>query len=341
MRRNAPKLLITSILLAAAFLGTTSAKANKLELTPANFIECNTDGVDCRAHNVAWERFMSEYSFGISPKLLAPSSTLGYSGFYLGIEASIATIPSSGAKVFMPASKNYEDARWRIGTGEYNQEPPAMLFPTIHVRKGLPWSLEVGSSISYLAQSELVALGGEVKWAPFEGYRKGFRGVLPDIAARGTVNRILGESDVDMTILGVDGSIGVPFGIGGMIALEPYAGYQYTWTFIRTEPMMIRTYDANYNVSAFHESEADSYDVSESGLTGPDLGRHKIYFGLNFRYEILSITMDWTWGLPMDWTTKEGFDSNGNMLSDGAEFNDAKVHVDTQFSFAFGAGLQF
>jgi len=336
MRRLPTKLIPLIAICAALLLQASPSAANKLDLTVARFIECTADGSDCRAHNDAYERFLAEYAFGIAPKLMSPASTLGYSGFYLGVEASLMTLPKSGRDEFRSAAGNYQAARWRLGTGEYNALPPAMLFPTVHVRKGLPWSMEVGSSISYLAQSELVALGGEVKWSPFEGYRTGFRGALPDVAVKGAVNRVIGQTDLDMTIIGVDGSISYPFGIGGMISLEPYAGYQFLLTIVRTEPMLIRTGEGTSNI-VFHQSEANSWDVTEANLTGPDLMRHKIFFGLVFRYELLAITMDWAFGLPQDWKTEmyTGFPISGT------NFDTVNVHVDTQFAFSFGTALQF
>jgi hypothetical protein len=335
MRRLPTKLLIAIAVIYMALAGQT-VKANKLDINTGRFIQCTPDGSSCIAHNVAWERFMAEYAMGVSPKILAPASTLGYSGFYLGIETSIMTIPKNAQ--YLEGSnydaQAYEDARWRIGTGPFDSKPPAMFFPSVHVRKGLPWSFEVGSSISYLAQSELVALGGEIKWALFEGYRHKFRGAMPDIAARGTVNRIIGQTDVDLTIVGVDGSISYPFGIGGMIALEPYFGFQYLWTIVRVEPVLYKT----ESTGTLHPSVGGSYDVPSAGLSGPNLSRGKIFFGLGFDYELLHIAFDFAWGLPKKWTT-ETYDDVNNTTS--FDWQERDVEVDTQFVFSFGAGMKF
>ncbi|MBN2716404.1 MAG: hypothetical protein JXX14_11155 [Deltaproteobacteria bacterium] len=330
------KLLFTVTMSVLSALAGRQASANDLDLSVVRFIECNAPsgstpgGVDCLAHNDAYERFLAEYSFGISPKLMAPASTLGYSGFYLGIEASVAGIPDGSTAKFDAASPNYEDSRWRIGTAKYGAKPPKMYYPTIHVRKGLPWSFELGSSIGYLGHSELITLGGEVKWSLFEGYSKGVLGVLPDLAVRGTVNRVIGQSDVDMTLVGVDGSISRPFGIAGVMSIEPYAGYQLMWTIVRTEPMAL------FNPGgALVQPEANRYDPSEANLSGPNLMRHKIFGGFVYRYEFLAITMDWTIGLPASWTT----DQYTSFPLTTTEKVDVKTK--TQVAYSLGVGLQF
>lgn len=334
MRRPSTKLLLSAVVLAGMTVFAGSSFANKLDLTVGRFIQCLPDGTNCMAHNAAYEQFMAEYSFGVSPKLQSSASTLGYLGFYLGLESSITGVPSDGTAMFngvVGAGSNFEEARWRVGTANGSEgSPPSMFFPTIHVRKGLPGSMELGSSIGYLAQSELVALGGEVKWSLFEGYRKKFLGALPDFAVRGTVNRIIGQTDVDMTLVGADGSISYPIGIGGMISIEPYAGYQLMWTIIRTEPVAL--FDATNQLV---QSSANSWDASEANMTGPNLMRHKIFGGVVFRYELLTLTTDWTVGLPANWTTQQFADLTL------ASVETVDVKVGTQVSFSFGVGVQF
>ena len=330
MRRLSAKLLFAATLLSLGALVGRTVAANDLDLSVARFIQCSSDGVDCRAHNDAYELFLSEYSFGISPKLMAPASTLGYSGFYLGLEASLVTVPDGSTEAFNSAHRDYKDSRWRIGTAKYTDTPPKMYYPTIHVRKGLPWSFEVGSSIGYLGHSELITLGGEVKWSLFEGYSEGVLGALPDVAVRGTINRVIGESDVDMTLVGVDGSISKPFGIAGIMSLEPYAGYQLMWTIVRTEPMAL--FDNQGNL---RQPEANVYDPAEANLSGPNLKRHKVFWGFVYRWEYLTVTMDWTLGLPSSWTTRQytSFPLD--------EMQPKTVKVKTQLLYSLGVGVQF
>jgi hypothetical protein len=327
MRRTAAALLIGLGLAAALTTAPGAASANKLDLAVGRFITC-TDFGYCSADMANYERFMAEYFFAFSPKLLAPADTLGYSGFYMGLESTAITIPDWNAT-------SVRTDPWYYGTGPDNDKPDAMFVPAIHVRKGLPWSFELGGSINYLAQSETVGIGGEVKWSLFEGYLHGFRGVLPNLAARGSVVRIIGTTDLDITIVGVDGSISRPFAIGGQVTLTPYGGFQYIWTMIRTEPITWR--DAQ---DQFHPMDAQYWDTTM--LSGPNLGRMKLFLGLRFKYELLAIVLEGGWGLADEWATalvKPGTNAPEGMV---AAYNDQRnTKVGHQFQFNSGIGLDF
>lgn len=323
MRRIAIKPLLAVV--AAAITATLggNAAAHKLDLSMAGFIKCPPndtgnpafEGAGCYADVPAFEQFMMEYSFGLAPKILAPAKTLGYSGFYMGLEGTLTPRPSG------------DDAkdRWNAGLTS-NDYPDVMFVPAVHIRKGLPWSLEVGSTLNYLAESELVGLGGEVKWAPFEGYRHGFRGALPDVAVRGSIMRILGESDVDMSLVSVDGSISYDFGIGGMVMLSPFAGFQYFWSIVRVEPLLYRDENKSFHPAT---TENDIPKWQTTGLSGPNLGRAKIFGGLKFGYEMLSITIELDWGLPKAWDVDLG---SGKSV---------EAEVRHQISIAGGMGIDF
>jgi hypothetical protein len=177
--------------------------------------------------------------------------------------------------------------------------------PGVHIRKGFPhffgqpWSIELGSTVSYLALSELVTLGGEIKVSFFEGYHSGWRGALPDIAARGSIVRVVGESDADITIVAVDGTASYSFGLAGTVNLTPYAGYQLTISVIHMEPMLYydgRQYHSQNTVNGVNYWET-------TALGNPNLFRHHAFFGLRVGYELLAYTVELEWGLPREWDT--------------------------------------
>ena len=290
MRQTPIKTVLGAVTLAVVVSIAAPAVAGKLDLTLSPFANCNAQG-RCNHDRANYETFLAEYAFGLVPKKLAPAETLGYSGFYMGIEGSWSVRPTGTAA---------ED-RWEMGTS--SDEVQALMFnPAIHIRKGLPFSFEVGSTVSYLALSENVTLGGEIKWAPFEGFRSGWKAALPDIAARGSVVRVIGEDDADMTIVGIDASISYAFGVGGMITLTPYAGYQFYWTIVNLEPLVYRRGDEYHP-----ETEIDGVPRwNASDLGNPKLKRSSTFFGLRLGYELLAFTVELGWALPNSWDTAEG-----------------------------------
>jgi hypothetical protein len=312
--RQTPTTKIPGILLAAcAITVAVPVFAGKLDLTLPGFANCDATG-SCSLLYDDYETFLSEYAFGIAPKKLAPAETLGFSGFYMGFEASVAVRPTGSAA----------EERWDLGTP--TDEVQAVMFnPGIHIRKGLPFSFELGSTVNYLVLSRLVTLGGEIKWAPFEGYRTGWRAFLPDIAVRGSLVRVIGETDVDMTVVGVDGSVSYAFGVGGMLTLTPYAGYQFTWTVINLEPMTYK------DSSGYHSATADS-STGEPLWNADDLGnpllkRSNLFFGLRIGYEVLAYTIEVDWGLPHSWKTEGD--------------SDVSAEVGHQIQISTGIGVDF
>ncbi len=332
MRRSATSFLLGLSVAAIILTAVGNVSAGKMDLSIARFITCDGTGQQCVADIASYERFMAEYAFGVSPKILAPAETLGYSGFYLGLEGSLTPIPDAGTK---------QGGYWDKGTSPVGEWPSVMFVPALHIRKGLPWSFEIGSSLNYLAQSELVGLGGEVKWSLFEGYKKGFRGAMPDIAARGSVVRILGEPDVDMTIIGIDGSISYNFGLGGMLSLTPYVGFQYLWTLIRTEPLVYREELPN-DEAEYHPPDGQLWDTT--GLPGPNLERMKLFLGFVLKYELLVITLEVDWGLAQEWNTAVYDDPQyyGGVYSDrGPNPAQLRTEVGHQIQINGGVGMQF
>ena len=307
--RQTPTTTILGIVLAACVMTVTGpAQAGKLDLSLSDFADCDSDG-HCDLMYADYETFLAEYTFGIAPKKMAPAETLGFSGFYMGLEGSISVRPTGDAA---------ED-RWDRGTP--SDEIKAVMFnPGIHIRKGLPFSFEVGSTVSYLVLSELVSLGGEIKWSLFEGYRTGWRAFLPDIAVRGSIVRIMGQSDVDLSIVGLDGSVSYAFGVGGMITLTPYAGYQFTWSIVNLEPMLYKS--GGYHQETTTASGDKLWNVNDLG--NPLLMRSSTFYGLRIGYEALAATFELDWGMPNSWKTE-------------GDSSPAKVGHQIQINFGVGA----
>ncbi len=315
MRQTAIRFILALIVGGAALGLPSKAEAHKLDLALSRFIECSNaqgtlDPTNCKPQLSEYESFMAQYAFGLAPKILAPAETLGYSGFYMGLEGTIT--PRNGL-----------EGAWEKGTVPDGERIDVMFMPTIHVRKGLPWSFELGGSISYLAASELVALGAEIKWSLFEGYRHKWQGPFPDVAARGSVQRVIGEADADITIIGVDASISYSFGIAGMVTLTPYAGYQHLWSIIRPEPLILREEGDTIN----YRPETNG-NWNSTGLSGPNLSRHKLFLGFRFGYEMLVFSFDLGWGLKKKWDPE-------------TSENVPQAEVGNQVQISLGVGIDF
>lgn len=147
--------------------------------------------------------FARQFGAALTSVNLAPPETLGHSGFAFSFETSIVDFGTQTVK--LPTEAEH--------TG-------VMLIPSVHVRKGLPFSFELGARGAWIEKSRMGAGTLELKWALNEGFT-----YLPDIAVRGNITKLLNSRDFDVTAGGVDIGIGKQFALGGMVTITPYIGW--------------------------------------------------------------------------------------------------------------------
>lgn len=160
-----------------------------------------------QADQQAFENLALDLGEVFAPRFANPAETLGQAGFAISMMGSLS---------FIDEQSEY----WRTGL-EDGDPPPAMFTGHLQIRKGLPFSFEVAGDMAYLSNSEMFAMGAHVKWALHEGFY-----YFPDVAVRGTVNTILGSEYLNLLTAGWDVSISKDFGLGSVISVAPFAGYQ-------------------------------------------------------------------------------------------------------------------
>src|SRR5205807_936694 len=106
------------------------------------------------------------------------------------------------------------------GGGYKNGMSNVILIPSVHIRKGLPFSFELGARVGWIEQSRMYVGMLELKWALNEGFT-----YLPDIAVGGRIAKLMNSRDFDLTTGGLDVSVGKQFAIAGMVTLTPYVGW--------------------------------------------------------------------------------------------------------------------
>ncbi len=203
MRACAGQVLVAAVL----FAGTAFADPYDLRL-----YKLTDPDTDPNAH-VYFRAFSRQLAAAMTSANLMPPETLGHAAFSINAELSVVMLDQT--HIPMPTERYNAERRGIDG---------ALLLPSIHVRKGLPWSFEVGTRVAWLEKSRMVVGTGEVKWALNEGFA-----YLPDLGVRGHVTRLFNTRDFDLTAGGVDIGIGKQFAVGGMVTLTPYAGWNLVW----------------------------------------------------------------------------------------------------------------
>lgn len=189
---------LTCLVLAVA--GVARADTYDFKIYQLGNPQPNGTGHTPRA-NANFRAFVRQMGAALTSVNLAPPETLGHSGFAFNAELSIVDF-QGGA---LPTE------------GEFKGP---MLIPSLHVRKGLPYSFEIGARAAWVEKSRMGAGTLEIKWAINEGFR-----YLPDIGIRGNVTKLVNGRDFDVTCGGLDIGIGKQFAIAGMITITPYVGW--------------------------------------------------------------------------------------------------------------------
>jgi hypothetical protein len=206
----------------------------------------------------------------LSPKRMAPAETLGEAGFEYAFEL-LFNVVDGGAAYY----RALED-----------RDPGNLLLTSqFHIRKGLPFSFELGGVLSHLFDSNLWAVGAEIMWALHEDYLY----PVPDLGVRGFVNNVVGSTDLNLTTAGFDILLDLPIGVNGVVELTPYAGYNFTAVFSSS-----RLLDA---------SPEDPTPPTEGGASGQSIkpefvfdNRTNTYSrfvgGMRLRYAVLNATFE-------------------------------------------------
>ena len=179
--------------------------------------------------------FARQLAAAISSVNLSPPETLGHAGFAFSADLSVVSIAQD--------ANGNDGIIWptRSALGS------PLLIPSVHVRKGLPFSFELGGRIGWLEQSRMAVGTIELKWAINEGFT-----YLPDIGITGRLTKLVNSRDFDLTVGGVDIGVGKQFALGGMVTVTPYVGWNLQFVGASTGPV-----DFNPQRSAAESEQPD------------------------------------------------------------------------------------
>ncbi len=197
---------------AAISLPAASAHAGRNDFHLASFGSI-AEGGGLSLDGDGFQSFAGDLALSLQPKFAGPGSTLGGLGMDMGYELSLTDIDAGSS-------------HWQTAV----DDPASSLMAShFYVRKGLPYSFEMGGILTHLHESNVWAVALELKWAFVEGHK-----YAPDIGVRTHVNTLLGNRDMVMVTSGGSIFISKAFGIGGLIQLTPYGGYQLTFVHARS-----------------------------------------------------------------------------------------------------------
>lgn len=148
-----------------------------------------------------YRKLIGEHGLLIASKTIAPSNTLGVNGFDAGFELTTGIIHG-------------QDPYWTKAAKD-GDIPRVFTYPTLRVRKGLPFSLEGGMTVSYLPFTQQQVLGGQFRFAVHEGFS-----LVPDVAIQLSYDEYVGNEQLDMNVKTGTASLGYTWAFGEMPGLN-------------------------------------------------------------------------------------------------------------------------
>ncbi len=144
-------------------------------------------------------------------------SSLGMFEFELSTDHRIAFVHDSTGAGRSPWSEMTED-------GEASE---VQYIPRITIRKGLPYSFEVGGNLGWLGVSRQFVVGGYGRWAMLDGWKK-----VPDAAIQLSYDGYVGNDQLELGVFQLALSIGYSFDTRSAMSekgseFSPFVGYGF------------------------------------------------------------------------------------------------------------------
>lgn len=151
---------------------------------------------------VGYQTMVKELAVTIANKPIAPGRSLGMNGFQVSLGNTFAFIRTGSVDGTNPSG-------WDLAAPD--DEPQPFLFvPTLQLRKGLPFSLEVGANAGWVGLTNTGVLGVYGRWSLLEGYKR-----VPELAVQLGYAGYIGNDELEVGVLDMSATLGysLPFGV--------------------------------------------------------------------------------------------------------------------------------
>ncbi|MCB9599475.1 MAG: hypothetical protein H6721_09075 [Sandaracinus sp.] len=226
--------------LCLGFWGAAPAAADEMDLALSRLRLPSEDGTHFVPDQEGWRWLVGQLGSSITPSLTTPGSSLGMRGFEVRLETSITPLsnpddcdPATGDRCYWRRGTTGDDASLP-GSGNRFQSNNHILTRLL-LRKGLPYGVELAASAGRLARTDTWVWGGEVKLSLLEGFRESWPALFPDVAVRGSVATMTGESELSLTVASLDLLVSKDLVAGNTLTLTPLVGVQLSWIFADSE----------------------------------------------------------------------------------------------------------
>lgn len=254
----------------------------------------------------------SEMALAMSAPLLEPASTTGHSGFDFAAEGSYAAV--HGGTIGQAPPLGFTNRPWATSSAT----PSALYTSGVHVRKALPFSIEIGGRLANPARTTYFVAQGEVKVALNEGFD-----YFPDVAVRAAYTRLFNQREWNLDATDLDFMISKRWGVSAVTSFTPYAAARFT--FVNASTTMLDFGPA--------QPTATPNDAWARFAAFPTLrtGLYRTTLGVRMTADTISLALEGTYF---------GGKKIGGTANPGAgDYPD--VQLESSFSAAFRLGWEF
>ena len=331
----------------------------------------------CGTYDAYFAKLIAQYGFAVAPTGMHSARSTGYGGYELAIEAAYTKIDSD-AEYWQLGTQGPQDA----SSNEFsvvNDDPDGLLQNySLKFRKGFAFGLEITGVVGFIANTNIITGGADVRMSLLEGFRTGVPAVFPEIAVGGGVRTITGTEEFQLTVGSFDATVSKPIPIAGTVVLTPYGGYQWVRIFgdsglidltPNTDAVNLCNYVGPNNPSTPDQSKpspdgqpncnpdggarGSSADFNNTVVFDPvRLTRHRLNFGLQLRFQYVKFGAHFITDLVAPEDANEGSDHEARTYDpdDGEatfnEFGDDPTNpkdtaVSRQWTLAFDLGAVF
>jgi len=221
----------------------------------------------------------TELAMALSSAVLQPASTTGYSGFAVDLEVASMAVHPDPVGV---GTAGFSSSVWPTNT-----QPTNLFMPSVHLRKALPFSLELGGRLIYLSSSNAYAAQGEAKWAVNEGFEW-----VPDVAFRAAYTQLFGVKAWNLSTTDLDFMISRRWAIQGVTSLTPYLVARYTLVSASSDRLDFAPAAAPGGPPA---SNPDAAAATQASFPHFTTSAYRTTFGIRFTAYTASLALEGTY----------------------------------------------
>ncbi|MCB9740801.1 MAG: hypothetical protein H6747_16165 [Deltaproteobacteria bacterium] len=215
------KFLVATLGLLVFSTPAVPAFSAPLDLSLRGFYNPNRQP-DERIDDAAYGSLMSQIGLALGNKMVGPGQSLGALGVEAAYELSFAGTSYDAGD---------PDNVWKSAVAS-----PTSTLTTgqLRVRKGLPYALQAGCVLTHIFDSNMWAIGAELNFSLIDGFVS-----VPDLALRLNAHTMIGHQDISMLLAGADLVLSKTFGIGGVVSLQPWGAYSFTYQNVTTRQIEV------------------------------------------------------------------------------------------------------